>query len=236
MGDRKGHWLLLTHNWLVRISAFQRQGIAGAAAVVIGGLSAFVISGSTQGRIETPWLIGWVVYGATYLALTLSMAVGVDAAATRRRAQRDDPGAFVLFVVVMLAAWASLGAVVLAVASVHDLQGIARWAQLVLALGSLAVSWSLIQTTFCLHYARLYYRPAQSTGTMRGLEFPGGADPDYLDFLYYSAVVGMTSQVSDVTIVDRHMRRLTLIHGVVSFGFNLVVLALAVNVFAASLG
>ncbi len=65
---------------------------------------------------------------------------------------------------------------------------------------------------------------------------PGGQDPDYLDFLYFSAVVGMTSQVSDVAVVGRRMRRFTLVHGLLSFAFNLVMLALAVNVFAASLG
>lgn len=45
----------------------------------------------------------------------------------------------------------------------------------------------------------------------------------------------MTSQVSDVTTRSRPMRRLTLIHGLLSFGFNLIVLAIAVNVFASSL-
>ena len=70
----------------------------------------------------------------------------------------------------------------------------------------------------------------------RGLAFPGHEDPDYLDFFYHSAVVGMTSQVSDVTVHSRAMRRLVLLHGLLSFAFNLIVLAMAVNVFASALG
>lgn len=104
-------------------------------------------------------------------------------------------------------------------------------------MASLAASWLLMQSMFALHYARVFYRPAPSHDEpARGLAFPGGQEPDYLDFLYFAAVVGMTSQVSDVAIASRRMRRLTLLHGLLSFAFNLVVLALAVNVFAGSLG
>lgn len=93
----------------------------------------------------------------------------------------------------------------------------------------------MLQTVFALHYARVYYRRGDNGDQSGGLVFPGGQAPDYLDFLYFSAVVGMTSQVSDVAMASRRMRRLTLVHGVLSFGFNLVVLAIAVNVVAGSL-
>jgi uncharacterized membrane protein len=62
------------------------------------------------------------------------------------------------------------------------------------------------------------------------LRFPGQSEPDYLDFVYYSFVVGMTSQVSDVAVVARHMRRITLIHGVLSFVFNIAILAMSINI------
>lgn len=224
-------------SWPSRLSALARQGIAGAFALTAALALRFGVGDNSILAGETPWLTGWLVYGAAYLALALSMALQADPKATRDRAQRDDPGTFVLFVVVMFAAWASLGAVVTAVNTAHDLHGLARGAHLALSLASLAIAWLLIQISFTLHYARLYYRPLPFAHEhRRGLAFPGGAEPDYLDFLYYAAIVGMTSQVSDVTITERHMRRLTLVHGIVSFAFNLVVLALAVNVFAASLG
>ena len=70
-------------------------------------------------------------------------------------------------------------------------------------------------------------RPPKSTG---GLLFPGKEDPDYWDFLYYSLVVAMTAQVSDVQVTSKTIRRLTTVHGVTSFFFNVAVLALTVNI------
>ncbi len=48
-------------------------------------------------------------------------------------------------------------------------------------------------------------------------------------------VVGMTSQVSDVVVTARHMRRLTLSHSVTAFAFNMLVLALSINVMAGAI-
>jgi uncharacterized membrane protein len=86
---------------------------------------------------------------------------------------------------------------------------------------------------FAFHYARRYYDPARQEGTeSAGLVFPGKREPDYLDFAYYSFVVGMTSQVSDVVVTSRRMRRLTLVHGFLAFVFNIAVLALSINILA----
>jgi uncharacterized membrane protein len=89
----------------------------------------------------------------------------------------------------------------------------------------------LIHTVFAFHYAHRYYagRLGESSA-VAPLHFPGGREPDYADFAYYSFVVGMTSQVSDVSVTAHHMRRLTLIHGILSFIFNVAILALAVNI------
>ena len=198
------------------------------------------MQGTAAGAAETPWLTAWLGYCAAYLGIVWHLALRLDAADTRRRAQRFDPGARMLFVLVAAAACASIVAVALAVDTSRTLHGGARWAHIALAMAGLAAAWLLLQTVFALHYAREFYRSEAASRaaaeTARGLAFPGGQQPDYLDFLYFSAVIGMTSQVSDVAVTSRPMRRLTLVHGVLSFGFNLVVLALAVNVFASSLG
>ena len=220
-------------HWTARLSAAGRQVLALVPALVIGLWVARVGPARTP---ETPWLAGWTVYCAIDLAVLWFLALRLDAPATRRRAQWNDPGAAMLFVLVTSAACASLVAVVLAVDTGRRLQGVAHWGHLALALASLAGAWLLIQTAFALHYARAYYRPpAASQEPARGLVFPGDKEPDYLDFLYYAAVVGMTSQVSDVAVHSRHLRRMTLTHSLLSFAFNLVVLAVAVNVFASSL-
>jgi uncharacterized membrane protein len=81
------------------------------------------------------------------------------------------------------------------------------------------------------------YRDGPAPGAQRARRagIPGEEQPDYWDFLYFSFVIGMTCQVSDVQVTSRPMRRLTLMHGVLSFFFNTVIPALAVNLLASSL-
>lgn len=220
-------------HWSARLSALQRQAIALGAALVAAALARHL---QPTGP-EVPWLVGWLAYSLGYQAVAWRLAAHLDAEATRARAQWIDPGAAALFVLVSAACCASIVAVALAVDSSRALQGLARWTHLALAMAALAASWLLLQTVFALHYARVYYRAGRAgEASAQGLEFPGGRPPDYLDFLYFSAVIGMTSQVSDVTVHSRAMRRLVLLHSLLSFFFNLIVLALAVNVVAGSLG
>lgn len=225
--------------WSARLAGLQRHALALPAGLAAAWASS-ALQGTAAGAAETPWLTAWLGYCAAYLGIVWHLALRLDAADTRRRAQRFDPGARMLFVLVAAAACASIVAVALAVDTSRTLHGGARWAHIALAMAGLAAAWLLLQTVFALHYAREFYRSEAASRaaaeTARGLAFPGGQEPDYLDFLYFSAVIGMTSQVSDVAVTSRPMRRLTLVHGVLSFGFNLVVLALAVNVFASSLG
>jgi uncharacterized membrane protein len=56
--------------------------------------------------------------------------------------------------------------------------------------------------------------------------------PDYWDFLYFAFTVGMTAQTSDVVITSRIMRRLVIVHAIVSFVFTTAVIALTVNLAA----
>lgn len=107
---------------------------------------------------------------------------------------------------------------------------------LVLALTSVALGWISIHTMTALHYAHLYWRPIGAKGktsgeeTQQGLDFPGDDEPGGYDFLYYALVIGMTAQTADVNITRTGMRKLTLAHAVVSFFFNTVLVAAAVNV------
>ena len=103
---------------------------------------------------------------------------------------------------------------------------------LLLAAATVVSSWFLIHTVFTMHYAHAYYRDDDddpSTIGSGGLEFPNEKEPDFLDFAYFSFVIGMTCQVSDVQISSQGIRRLALVHGLLSFLFNTVVLALAIN-------
>jgi hypothetical protein len=123
-----------------------------------------------------------------------------------------------------------LGAIVFELGAAHR-----GGPQLTLATITIALSWAMVHTTFALHYAHDYYRGA----TPGGLAFPGAdaknEEPDYWDFVYFSFVVGMTAQVSDVGITDKTIRRTATAHGIISFIFNTALLALMVNIAASAI-
>jgi len=96
------------------------------------------------------------------------------------------------------------------------------------------VSWVLVHTLFTFHYANMYYfKLNDHKSDEASLIFPGKAKPDYLDFAYFSFVIGMTFQVSDVEIASQRIRRIALIHGLLSFTLNTFVVALTINLIAA---
>ncbi len=213
------------------LNAWQRQGIALLPAIVAGAMGAAWM----PEQPAAAWLVGWIAYCATYVTLVWHLASRLDAGTTQQWAQREDPGAVMLFVFVTAAACVSLLAVAINVGGTRSLPGSERGLQLALMALSLAGAWLLIQCVFTLHYARVYYREVGGDGAFDGgLAFPDGRDPDYLDLLYHSMVVGMTSQVADVSVRSRGMRHLVLVHALLSFAFNLGVLATAVNVFASA--
>ncbi|XAH21289.1 DUF1345 domain-containing protein [Xylophilus sp. GW821-FHT01B05] len=188
-------------------------------------------------------LLAWVCAGVVDLALAWQLARGFGVERIRARAQAQDQSAVVLFLAMVVALCASVAAIGTLLLQSHDLPPGQRSAHLMLALLALVVSWFWIHTLFAFRYAHLYYQheahaghgaSAKERANRAGLDFPGGQDPDYLDFLYYAVVVGMAAQVSDVQVTSRPMRRLTTVHGLISFAFNMLLLALGVNLAAAA--
>ncbi len=181
-------------------------------------------------------LLGWSVGVAVYLALAWWLCERFDAKRTRERAQAQDEPSVVLFFLMLLATLACVAAIVVMMQQGKSLSGAGRTLHLAVSVVALVASWLFMQTMFAFRYAHRYYQEAlRHEPDGAGLQFPGGLDPDYFDFLYYAHVVGMTSQVSDVQVTSREMRRLTLFHGVLSFGFNMLILALSINVVAGAL-
>lgn len=211
---------------VARLRAWHRLSLA----LTLGVLGA----ASTYADVwETRLLAGWLTGSLMYLVLVWWGVGRLDTAQTRLRASSEDPGATALYGVLIAASWVSLIGVVLVTDAARTSTGMVRGLHIVLALGTLASTWLLIQTLFALRYARHYYRSHAGKDT-GGLTFPGAA-PRYADFAYFAAVIGMTSQVADVAITTTAMRRLVLVHGLVSFGFNLLVLALTINLVASAL-
>jgi uncharacterized membrane protein len=176
---------------------------------------------------QTRGVIGWDVGIAVFLATALTMMLRSSIERLRRRAEEDE-GRTVILTLTVVAVAISLFAIGF---EIHDAKGqppaAAAW-RVALAMVTVVLSWTFTHTMFAMHYAHEFYRAKKPTGLL----FPGDAPPDYLDFLYYAFVVGMTCQVSDVQVAGRTLRRLTLAHGVLSFFFNTGILALAINLAA----
>ena len=197
----------------------------------LAGLAAAALAGPLDG--VTRGLFGWCCGVAVYLTLAWRLAVRFDAGQTRRRAQSLDQSNPLLLASMLTTVAVSVGVIAMLLLEVKSLQGLERAVHIGVGLVALASSWLMIQTLYAFHYAHRYYQEEMRQKVNGGgLDFPGKLDPDYFDFLYYAHVVGMTFQVSDVQITSREMRRITLVHSVLSFGFTMLVLALGVNVVA----
>ena len=183
----------------------------------------------TLALLAVPWrnptriLVGWDGGVVLYLALIFWIMAYWPTDRIRQRACVEDEGAIALLVLTTASALASLAAVI------SELGHKPGAYQVALAAVTILLSWTFMHVIFALHYAHEFYGEGADDRT-GGLDFPGKEDPDYWDFLYYSLVVAMTAQVSDVQITSKTMRRLTTVQGVIAFFFNVTILALTVNI------
>jgi len=182
---------------------------------------------------------GWNLAVLTFILLLLRMMARSTPEVMRRRAAIQDSGrAFILAAIVAAAMFSTL-----ALVFIQRAEKAAVGSQSALYIGIIAttifLSWFLVHIIFTVHYAHEYYGPASDAddkdGLVGGLGFPSEHQPDYWDFMYFSFVIGMTCQVSDVAIEERSIRRLALMHGIVSFFFNTIILALTINVLGSAI-
>jgi uncharacterized membrane protein len=196
-------------------------------AIAIACLAYFLLPGTL--RLVTRLLLGWDIFIAIYLALVYTMMLRSGHQHIRRNAALQDDGRFLILLVTALGAFASIAAIVFELgASQRSVP------ELTLATVTIALSWAAVHTTFALHYAHDYYRGAKPGG----LQFPSGDEhdhADYWDFVYFSFVIGMTAQVSDVGITDKTIRRTATAHGIISFVYNTALVALMVNIAASAI-
>lgn len=205
------------------IYARPRTFIAVGAGILVG----LLLPGSY--RLVTRLLLGWDALISVYLVLVYAMMLCNDHHHIRRAAAMQDDGRFVILLVTAIGAFASIAAIVSELGTPH--RGVL---ELSIAITTIVLSWAAVHTTFALHYAHDYYRSAKPGG----LQFPSGDEEDhadYWDFVYFSFVIGMTAQVSDVGITDKTIRRTATAHGIVSFIYNTALLALTVNIAASAI-
>ncbi|KUM05661.1 DUF1345 domain-containing protein [Chromobacterium subtsugae] len=179
----------------------------------------------------TRYIVGWNAGAWLYLALVAWMMFGPRQQQIRHWARLEDEGQWLVMLLVVLAAIASLAAIVLELAVVKDMKGWLRGAHILLAVLTLLSSWAFTHVMFALHYARAFYAE-HARGGSGGLEFPGTRLPDYADFLYFAFIIGTSGQTADVSFTDSRQRRAGTAHCVLSFFFNATVLALMINIAA----
>ena len=183
----------------------------------------------TDWSMATKLLIGWDIGVVLYLLLVYQLMVTCGIDDIRHRAAEDDEGAIALLILTGVSGLAIMGAIV-AELSIAKISGQPRSGYgVAIAMITIFVSWAFVHTIFALHYAHEYYG-ARGDKSIGGLTFPGRQQPDYWDFLYFSLVIAMTSQVSDVVITSKIIRRIVTIHGALAFFFNVAVFALTVNI------
>ena len=178
------------------------------------------------------WLIGWDAGVAVLLLGSWHMMAKTTLEHLQVKASQQDENAPVILGVMIAAVLASLGGVLAEIHNARHATGGAAAYFVLLAMGTLLLSWLCMNVLFAIHYAHRYYgEPAQEIG--RGLIFPEpNAAPNYTEFVYFAFCIGMTYQVSDVMTCTRAFRRLVTFHGALSFFYNTFVLALAVNLFS----
>lgn len=203
-----------------------------SSALVLGCL----VIAASPGTLKLParFLIGWDSGIAVYLTLAFVMMARSNAETIRHRAIQQRTGRWTILGVMTLAACASLFAIGQILGSLKEMPTAQIELHLSLAGITIVGSWAFVNTIFAQIYAHEYFGPARQSDRPPPLDFPDEPEPDYWDFIYFSMVIGMTCQVSDVPVRGRIIRRVVLAHSVISFFFNTVILALSVNI-AASL-
>jgi len=201
-------------------------------ALTVSFLLPSIFSLST--RILCIWDAGMI----SFLVASWVVMMRAKIKTMRRNAQSQDEGRAVILGLIIAAASSNLLAIAFILREAKGQEVNIVIPHVSLAIVTIIGSWLLIHTIFAMHYAHEYYQdhPTQSHLKAGGLDFPDDVEPDYWDFLYFSFVIGMTSQVSDVPITSRSLRRLALMHSILSFFYNTAIVAMSINIIAGLIG
>ncbi len=215
-------------NLLLRMQPLQRISLSVVFAVVVW----FFIKNVLH---DTLFIIisSWCAFAFSYVITSWTVMFSRRVEQIKKLAKEEDGSRIFVMIFTIIASFAAMVTVLLLViTSGKDQQN--EIFKVSVSFFSVLLSWVLVHTILTFHYAHLFYDDDE-TGikeNRQGINFPSDDNPDYLDFAYFSFVIGMTFQVSDVVITDKIIRRLVLLHGLISFILNTFVVALTVNFIA----
>jgi uncharacterized membrane protein len=211
------------HPWLVRLVLAHKR-LFGSAFI---GIVVFLLLSKAEGLPVPAGFFAWDVGVICFLGSVYWMVSHSDAATIRQQSAIQDEGRNLVLI-------GAIGAVVISVAVIlmwlsgGTSGGSPPTRDLALVFLTIPLSWVFIHTIFMLHYAREFY--AEHRGAGGGLRFPGDEQPNYWDFVYFAFGVGMAAQVADVAVTSKSLRHIVLIHSIVSFVFNVTLIAMAVSI------
>ena len=213
------------------ISSRPRLFAGLAAMVLVWPLLPASVSVHTRG------ILAWDVGVLVFLALSAQLFVTESPDDMPAAAEAQQEGEWTIFWLTLAVVIVSFVAVSSEFAAIKSGRTEDRAAYVAVVAITLFLSWLVTHVTFAFRYAHEFYaRDLGGPDVDRGLEFPGEKEPDYLDFLYFSVVLGMTFQVSDVQVTSRTLRRVAMLHGLLSFLFNTIIVAFTVNLAAGLMG
>ncbi len=230
-----GHWAYLgCVNTPVFSSSLLRSlgHLSSAARLAVGliaGVAAWYFSPVVLGTVSR-LVAAWDAFGVALLALLWAAIFTADADRIRAVAATEDLSRTLSSVFVVGAAGASLLGATALLKTTHDLSSAALVQHIALSIVAVGAAWLLVHTVFTLRYAHIYYDANEDGSDVGGLVFPGNdPEPDYLDIAYFAFVIGMTAQTADISISCRPVRRVALLHGLISFVFNTTLVALVIS-------
>lgn len=215
-------------NFLLRMMPVHRFVISIIPAVIV-----YFLILSVHLAVIVKIMIAWSVFALAYIITSWIVFLGQKPAQIRELSKQEDGSRLYVFSLIIITSFASLVTVLLLMLS-QNAKDTPQIVFIPVAISGMLFSWIMVHTIFAFHYAHLYYGDDtnDSTTHAEGLEFPGEKKPDYIDFAYFSFVIGMTFQVSDTSVTSRSIRRLVLLHGILSFGLSTFVVALTINLIA----
>lgn len=184
-------------------------------------------------EVLTRILFTWDVFCLSMLAVIWLTFFHTDCIDIQKEAKEQDESRVTIFIIVLASVLLSLLSIFILINQRNEAM-VRKDMHVPVSIVGVVLSWFLLHTIFTLRYAHIFYsnnknKPAVHAG---GLDFPEITEPDYLDFAYFSFIIGMTFQVSDVRVTSRSIRRLVLLHSILSFIFNTSIVALLINIIA----
>ena len=217
-----------THNWSQNITGINKLIISLIIAMICYGVLYLV-----DMKLTNSLILSWDMFCVAMLGFSWILFVKTNSDDLCIVVEKQDDGLKVIFAIVIVAVCFSVfGAMILMFSGNESPKN--KLLQTVISLSPVLLSWFLLHTIFTIRYAHLYHdHDKLNTGSkVGGIDFPTKEAPDYIDFAYFSFVIGMTFQVSDISVSSRTIRRFVLMHSLVSFVFNTIIVALTINTLA----